>query len=282
MLRFVDTLEHIGQIRFKHTMDIKALLATPPPPVVDAKNKLVLLWSHKSGCTFAVKWILSHMGLFEKTRGHVHDYRCEQLYASDEHKEAIEDYCRSPSSYRVIRVIRQPFKRAVSSYIHASVFGYEDGEISQFLNRPVDAVSRFSFREFVRYLENIDVKTCNLHHRLQTHPLERQLVHGTRFLINLDYSMQSLPKLERFLGLSQTDPSRYRESRHHTRTSSVSSDAVTSFCADTCFEIYGDTGPLVPDYRSFYDADLEQQVFGVYAEDFLRYGFPTSVFNEHA
>lgn len=261
-----------SQCAFIPRQDVKALVMTPPPPIVDSRNKLVLLWSHKSGCTFAVKWVFSHMGVLKEALPGVHGYRVEKLYPSHQHQAAIEDFCGSPSAYRVVRFVRDPFKRAVSSYIHASVVGYEDSKISPFLGRVVDSTSRFSFREFVAYLGSIDMHQCNLHHRLQTQPLERRLILAPRFLINLDHSMESLPKLEAFLGLPQTNPKYYRESRHHTRASVNQS---SPFAGDMIFNIFGQTGPAVPDYRTFYDSDLESGVYNLYAEDFLRYGFST-------
>lgn len=256
---------------------LAALVRIRPLPILDSKNKLALLWSAKSGCTFAIKWMFNHMGLLEEALAYdswIHKYRIALLSRSDHHEASVEDFCKLPSSFRVVRFVRQPFKRAVSSYVHALRNGYEDAQIAAFLARGVDTTSRFSFREFVKYLESLDLRNCNIHHRIQTHPLERRFMPTSGFLVNLDHSMESLPKLESYLGLPQTDPWRYRESDHHTRTSA---DVSAQFCGDHLFDFTREIAPVLPDYRSFYDSDLENGVYKLYAEDFLKYGFSTTL-----
>lgn len=260
-------------------VDIKSLIAVRPPPIVDSGNKLVLLWSAKAGCTFAIKWLFDHMGLLEEAIAcdpWVHRYRNGVLYASARHRAAVEDFTKHPSSYRVIKVVRDPFRRAVSSYIHAAVSSYEDARMSAFLGVTIDNTARFSFRQFISYLGSVDLRECDVHHRLQTHPLERCLVPAPAFVINLEHSMESLSKLEAYLGLPPTDLGRYRESRHHTRTAS---ENFAQCCGDVAFDIHHKPSHerAIPAYRHFYDADLEEKVYALYAEDFLRYAFPTSL-----
>ncbi|MGH8501278.1 MAG: sulfotransferase family 2 domain-containing protein [Gammaproteobacteria bacterium] len=255
-------------------MDLSVIVGTRPPPIIDSRNKLILIWSAKAGCTFAVKWMFLHMGVFEEAFPRVHKYRVEKLYPSKEHRAAVEDFVGAPDAYRAVKFARSPFKRAVSSYIQAARFGYEDAGISKFLGRKVDATSRFSFREFLRYLETVDLTKCNIHHQLQAHALERRCMLASTFLVNLDHSLQTLPKLESFLGLAQSDPRRFRESHHHTRKPQ---DPVNGFNGDTLFDIFNKAAPEMPEYRSFYDADLEAIVIRLYAQDFLRYGFSASL-----
>ncbi len=42
------------------------LIVASPQPIVDSQHKIVLLWNAKAGCTFAVKWMLGHMGLLRE------------------------------------------------------------------------------------------------------------------------------------------------------------------------------------------------------------------------
>jgi len=256
---------------------ISRILLTRPPPIIDSRNKLILFWSAKSGCTFVIKWLFDHMGLLEEALAYhpwIHKFRVEKLYSDGALGSSVQDFLVSPNLYRAVRIVRNPFKRAVSSYVHASRCSYADSDMTALLGRLVDKDAGFSFREFVAYLETIDLTRCNVHHRLQVHPLERQFVPGSRFVIDLDHSMNSLPKLERLLGLPQMDPGRYRESSHHTRTSS---HAKEEFSGDAAFNVLRQSEGTVPGYRSFYDADLERRVYNLYAEDFLLYGFSTTL-----
>jgi len=251
-------------------MELDTLLRTHPRPIIDSRNKLIVLWSAKAGCTFAVKWIFFHMGVFDEAFPHVHRYRVRKLYPSQEFSAAVDDFLRAPGDYRAIKFVRPPFKRAVSSYIQAARFGYEDVGLSEFLGREVDATRRFSFNEFVRYLETVDLTKCNIHHQLQAHALERHRMLASMFLVNLDHSLQTLPKLESFLALAQTDPNQFRDSHHHTRKPSSDSD---DFHGDKVFDIYDKAAPKMPGYRGFYAAELTDRVASLYAEDFVRYGF---------
>ena len=61
------------------------------------------------------------MGLLEEALAFhpwIHCYRMKVFYDSDRYKAAVEDFFQSPLSYRVIKFVRSPFKRAVSSYVH--------------------------------------------------------------------------------------------------------------------------------------------------------------------
>src|SRR2546430_4163633 len=110
--------------RNKSTRQIAANLHSVtygPQPIVDLRNKIVLLWSAKAGSVFAIKWMFKHMGLLEEALAFhpwIHCYRMNVFCLSDRYKAAVEDFFHSPLSYRVIKFVRSPFKRAVSSYVH--------------------------------------------------------------------------------------------------------------------------------------------------------------------
>jgi Sulfotransferase family len=247
-----------------------------PQPIVDLKNKIVLLWSAKAGSVFAIKWMFRQMGLLEEALTFdrwVHHYRMNVFYDSDRYKAGVEDFLQSPSSYRFVKFVRSPFKRAVSSYVYVLQNMERNSDLAKTL---IGADQKFtlSFSEFVTYLGTIDLRDCDVHYRTQTHELERQLCRGSMFLLNLDYSMESLPKLESYLGLSQTDPQQYRVSSHHAIRSA---GTPAGFAGDQVFEFSDRGRAAVPDYRSFYNRDLEQRVYDLYVEDFLRYGFATAI-----
>jgi len=247
-----------------------------PQPIVDLKNKIILLWSAKAGSVFAIKWMFRHMGLLEEALAFdpwIHHYRMKVFYASERYKAAVQDFLQSPSSYRLVKFVRSPFKRAVSSYVYVLQNVERNSELAQTLVGPGQTFT-FSFNQFVRYLETIDLRHSDIHYGTQTHELERKLAPGSMFLLNLDHSMESLPKLESYLGLPQTDPQQYRLSSHHALHSS---HAPAEFTGDRHFEFCGRSQVSVPDYRRFYNQDLEHRVYHLYAEDFLRYGFSTVI-----
>src|SRR5438105_15650377 len=93
--------------RNKSTRQIAANLHSvtyEPQPIVDLRNKIVLLWSAKAGSVFAINWMFKHMGLLEEALAF---HACIDFYGLnvfciiDRSKSAVEDFFQSPSSHRV-------------------------------------------------------------------------------------------------------------------------------------------------------------------------------------
>src|SRR5947199_8586132 len=110
--------------RNKSTRQIAANLHSVtygPQPIVDLRNKIVLLWSAKAGSVFAIKWMFKHMGLLEEALAFhpsIHCYRMKVFCVSDRYKAAIEDFFQSPLSSRFINFVRSPVKLPVRSYVN--------------------------------------------------------------------------------------------------------------------------------------------------------------------
>lgn len=250
----------------------KYSLEFEPRPLIDPKNKLVLMWSAKSGCTFAIKWFLYQMNLLDEANEMywwVHSYREKVFYEKDFYKNALFDIPNNPE-YKVIKVTRDPYTRVVSSYIHALRFGYENIPLSKYLKREVNENNTFSFREFLNYLkEDCYTRRCNIHHQRQFHPLEENGFVKIDYLVHLEDSMERFNEIEKELGLRSFDLQSVRKQPHHTEK--ISFD---SFCADVKFtkEMIGD-GKRVPNYEMFYNQELKSLVKLIYKEDFVHYGY---------
>ena len=147
-----------------------------PLVLLDGRHRTVVSWAAKSACTHVVIWYLHRMGLLDEARAYhewVHRYRREVLYSSQQYRNAcFRLQLEGPSAWHYVKVVRDPVARCVSSYRHALRFGYEDKRISQVLRRPIDHRQGFSYETFIEYLERIDLRGCNVHHRLQAHPLD--------------------------------------------------------------------------------------------------------------
>ena len=102
-----------------------------------------------------------------------HEYRTRVLYASEQYRYWL-DAC-NLEDLRWCRIIRSPYKRAVSGYRHALRWEYKTANMSRVLGwRFADEIG-FSFQDFLDYLACINVKSCNLHHRQQYHPIENSV-----------------------------------------------------------------------------------------------------------
>lgn len=164
-------------------------LRQDPIPLLDGERRTIISWSAKSACTHVLIWYLQRVGLLTDSRAYhrwVHRYRREVLYRSSSYKKVRRLLAgEGPSVWTYVKVVRDPVKRCISSYRHAVRYGYEDKKISRVLGRRIDHIQGFSFEEFLEYLGHCDLRTVNLHHRLQTHPLDSEIFART-WLINAD------------------------------------------------------------------------------------------------
>ncbi|MEZ5830433.1 MAG: sulfotransferase family 2 domain-containing protein [Dongiaceae bacterium] len=235
---------------------------------------LAVMWSYKAACTTVIKWVFLQNGLLAEALAYgnwIHKYRLRQYQKSDRYLSRLKRL--NSSTFDIIKIVRDPLDRAVSSYIHAYRTGYDDQAISQVLQRPVTFRERFSFREFIAFLEHSDLKYSNPHHRVQVAPVERHVLFriAPRRIIKIEQGLTSaLSELERSFGLPPTDfTSPVFTSDHHTVRAPQHGPA-----ADLVnFPRKG----AVPPASTFYDDDLTARVARLYAEDFQRYGYSTDV-----
>lgn len=176
-----------------------------PKPLIDPEGRFVVYWSPKSACTTTLIWFLHVSGQAEAARRHgswPHRYRLEVYNRSEAFHTAL---AAGFAGMRRIRVIRDPFDRAVSSFRHAVGTGYADERISEFLKRDLKPAAKFSFEEFLDYLESEDIATTNTHHRQQMQPIERRF--PATDVINITHQdlFTELNRLECEMGLSTTD-----------------------------------------------------------------------------
>jgi hypothetical protein len=242
--------------------------------LVDTKNKIALLWTPKSGATFTVRWFFAHNGLLDEALRYnkfVHRYRDDIYRFSEEHYRSVAAFLEDPEAFNVVKITRHPLKRAVSSYIHTNKHGFSDKKISRFLRRHVSEKRKYSFREFVSYLENVNIYECNIHYRAQLHMFEKSGKIKINHIIDLDQSIGELGHLEKELGLPSTDLVRFSKSRHHTKRVNID-----TFCGDDIVW-FKQKGVQIPDTKSFYDEELVQRVGSIYKDDFTQYGYNCSL-----
>jgi hypothetical protein len=239
---------------------------------VESAN-LAVMWSYKAACTTVIKWVFQQNGLLPEAMAYdswVHKYRLHHYQKSERYLGRLKRL--SSGAFDVVKVVRDPLDRAVSSYIHAYRHGYDDEAIAKIVQRPLSRRQRFSFREFVTYLEQSDLLYCNPHHRVQVAPIERHVLFRTRptKIIKIETGLNAaLSELERKLGLPATDfTNSVFESDHHT---------VRTAEAGLAADLVQISKHAVPPAAMFYDRALASKVARLYAEDFRHYGYSTSL-----
>lgn len=234
---------------------------------------IAVMWSPKAACTTVITWAFKHNGLLEEALNFspwVHRYRLRHYQRTERYLGRLRRLDRH--SRYVVKVVRNPFERAVSSFVHAYRHDYEDFAMRDMLGRPVDRQHRFSFREFVDLLERSNLNRCNPHHRLQSTPVERHVLFGLKphRIVKIEDGLErALNEIEQQHNLPATDlTTPVFQSQHHT------SRATTSGLAADRTDL---SEPVLPPAAAFYDDDLVTRVARLYAEDFDRYDYDTKL-----
>ena len=260
----------------------EALLYVPPRILYDYDQKIVVMWSAKAGCTFLCKWFFAQMNLLDAALYYhpwVHLFREEVYYRSNGYIKNLHEVLNG--DFNVIKIVRDPFARTVSSYFTAlhqivNKEGFIAHEVvkkslEKFFKRPLSANETLSFREFVDYLGSIDIPDCDVHHRQQLHPLEIEDVLTPSYVIKLEEDSEgALKRLETQLNLKTTDLKRLKQSPHNTKR-----ESQPEFCGDVKFK--WNPQFKFPTHQNFYDDDLIRKVADVYKMDFNAYGYNPDV-----
>jgi hypothetical protein len=162
--------------------ELGRLLWTDPRPLIHSRKRMIVVFSPKSACTSTVIWFFNQLGHAKAARDYAswpHRYRTEVYYKSRIYRRSFE---RDLSKFSLVRIIRDPFERAVSSFRHVQKGGLADEAMAKTLRRRDMATAGLSFSEFLDFLERCNLRTCDPHFRIQRHPIEDHL--PTRHLIN--------------------------------------------------------------------------------------------------
>ena len=236
------------------------------PPLIHPQKKLCLFFSQKSGCTFATNWFFDQLGILEDARNYstwVHHYRFDVYYKKQEYLQLITRVL--GDEYKRVKLVRSPYSRAVSSFIHAVKSNYLKDELSEFLDRPVDREHGFTFSEWVHFIDTTGVRKCNPHHRQQT---ERREENGTldfHAIIRLENSYDEFRRLEQEYGLKASDLDVLSKSEHHRNR-----EPEEGFCGDRMHTQLDNT---FNEYHAYYDDALKHMVAEIYHRDFSNYGY---------
>lgn len=229
----------------------------------------MLSLSAKSGSLFGLSWFFYQAGLWEDVKNHpkwAHHYRQNVYYKSPGYPASYRSFFASPKTYTKIKLVRNPYSRAVSSYIHTlrtPEILYKDTK-----NRFTE--TEFSFETFLNEVEKLGTRSCDLHYRTQTHEYERQSQWDYEHIIQLESAFQDIPKLEKEYNLKTSPVKKFRESEHN----SLRKKEGKHFVGNTAFASgYIKHSP----YPYFYNTELAQKVQELYAEDFKNFGYSTTI-----
>lgn len=232
-----------------------------PIPVIDRKNKIIMFFSLKAGCTVALRMFFDHMGLSEEiqkyraahrkrvSRKVLWEHRFRANYFYKNYGTPTDEEINDPNYFK-FKVVRNPYTRAVSGYIHSITW---DG-----------------FRgSFARFVKTFRFKGCNAHLKPQSEsPEVLSKINRIVKIENLDNDIKEINGL-----IGSNFRADYTSFHHLTKTDG------TEFVGQKVFRRApkkDPPSPSIPDYRYFYNKKIADKVAQIYHKDLLNfgYGFP--------
>ena len=147
------------------------------PPLLHPDRNLVVSWSPKAGCTQTLIWFFHQIGVLEAALAHhafPHNYRMEIYQLSSANRARRNALMVSGGKgYTLLRMVRDPDKRLVSSFRHAVKHPLLDALAQEKLG--IDLREKgLSLRNLARILEGEDIGgqgRIDKHLRPQQHPV---------------------------------------------------------------------------------------------------------------
>lgn len=258
----------------------RAFPARPPSavhpsdmPLVNARQKLALYWSPKSACTATVIWFINTLGRAAEARAYSrwpHDWRLGVFYRSPDWSRDLRAYA-ADGSWPTLRVIRDPYSRAISIFRQALQFGLESRNLANFLRR--DVSEGYSFVEFLNFLAASNLRTIDPHMRVQRRIAEGQM-RRPMTIINVSRSdlFAELNRFEAGHGLAITDFSSLPWLHEVEPKRRVNRIALTEDVSTKRFDrLSAKDGSDWPANANFLTFVTRMQIERVYAEDFAAY-----------
>lgn len=182
-----------------------------PWPLLHPDRNLVVSWSAKAGCTPTLIWFFQQLGVLETALAHhrfVHNWRNEVYHKSPAYRARRADLAQSGGAgYTLLRVVRDPDRRLVSSFRHAVKFPLLDDLAHEKLGLDLTK-SGLSLRNLERLLADEDLGSgrIDLHLRPQRHPVWK-MGFDRVITLNMDRTglTEGLAAVEADLDLPRTD-----------------------------------------------------------------------------
>lgn len=223
-------------------------------------DKFIVDWTRKAGCTTITKMVFGAMGILQEALDYdiwVHKYRTDKFH--EKFGRVTEDML-SSDKFVKMKFVRNPYTRAVSSYLsaHRSVEVHDymiDGEL-------IDV-------SFYRFLELYKQKKLVNSHWTPQYSEDYESKFEFDEIIKIENLSEEVKRLNKKYNLKfHIDP----YSRHHHEYD----EDIDKFVGKTKYS-NATNSEHVPTYEHFYDDEIKMIIQELYKKDFEKYGYELEI-----
>lgn len=262
VLRYINLLKYSPFKSYK-TLEWSAKLPYRARlPIIDFKNKLILFYSAKAGCSTAKKWFLNGAGLLEEAMTHdkwVHRYVVEEYVSKYNYYKQFPKVV-GDREYTSLKVVRNPYYRFASSYYH--LLKWKEHYF------PKGLADDFNMERFLTLLETLQKDILNSHFAPQYSQWEEVFEHLPTEILKLEHLEVNINQVnERYDLENPLTPMVIDKSNAVQRQSSgLTNPHLLPY--KTIFENYP------KDYGIFFkDEGFKRRVYHFYLSDFEHYNY---------
>ena len=228
--------------------------------MLNIPNKNILIdWTPKSGCTTVCKMIFKYLGILDEALKYskwIHDYRMHKYYSKYGEIDKESLLHGKYSKYLIIKFVRNPYSRAVSSYIHAM----KSIKLIELIG-----LDNISFIHFLTLIRNKNITVEEGHWRIQKLSYEND---NNKKNLNIKYIKIENIKDELNILKKNNNIDLYYDftSNHHIKKK----DNINKFVGNIKFK---NLNNKFPKYRYFYNDKIRKLVEEIYFNDIKTYNY---------
>lgn len=222
-------------------------------------NKLLVDWREKSGCTTIVNVFFDYLNILEESKKlykWVHKYRVHHYYKKFGYVDSIKISHGEYKDYRRIKFVRNPYSRAVSSYLHLM-----NNKKNYIRHNQNYNIGDWSFYEFLKFVEKN--KYSGSHWSPQIRNIEIKIENFYDDIIKIE----DFSKKVNYVNNKYNLKLKYNKESGHHRKKNVNN---TNFVGHSNYSILKKN---IPKYIFFYNSRIRKLVEEIYKDDLKYYNY---------